>query len=175
MKVIKKIIIVLAVLLAIFLIVPLFTGNTYHVERSVVINKDKSVVYSYIIDFNNFESWSPWSEIDPNMDVQIQGKAGKIGSSYSWQGNDEVGKGVMTIQDISENEIDIQLKFMEPYETTSPTRYIISELKEGTKVTWEMSGKMEYPTNMMLLFMDIDEQIGADFEKGLANLKKALN
>lgn len=174
MKLIKKIIIVLAVVLAIFLIVPLFVGNTYHVERSVVIKKDKAAVYSYMIDFNNFESWSPWSEIDPNMEVEIQGKAGEIGTSYSWEGNDEVGKGVMTIQDISENEIDIQLKFMEPYETTSPTRYIISELNEGTKVTWEMNGEMGYPTNMMLLFVDMDKQIGKDFEKGLAKLKEVL-
>lgn len=81
----------------------------------------------------------------------------------------------MTIQEISENEIDIQLKFMEPYETTSPTRYIISELKKGTKLTWEMNDEMVYPTNMMLLFVDMDEQIVKDFEKGLANLKKTLH
>jgi hypothetical protein len=175
MKIIKKIVWVLIVVLAIFLITPLFVGNTYHTERSVEIDADKAEVYEYMSNFGNFKMWSPWAELDPSMNVEVKGKPGEIGSSYSWKGNEEVGSGIMTIQDMSENEIEIQLKFIEPFESVSTTRYIVSNLKEGTKVTWEMDGRMDYPTNSMLLFIDMDEQIGKDFDRGLQKLKSTLN
>ena len=40
-----------------------------------------------------------------------------------------------------------------------------------TKVTWEFNGKMNYPMNLMLLFMDMDKEIGSDLNIGLNNLK----
>jgi hypothetical protein len=41
-------------------------------------------------------------------------------------------------------------------------------------MAWEFEGKMDYPTNLMLLFMDFDGIIGDDFQVGLQNLKKNL-
>ena len=35
-------------------------------------------------------------------------------------------------------------------------------------------GKMNYPMNLMLLFMNMDKMIGKDFESGLKNLKTIL-
>jgi hypothetical protein len=45
---------------------------------------------------------------------------------------------------------------------------------DNTKMAWEFEGKMDYPTNLMLLFMDFDGIIGDDFQVGLQNLKKNL-
>jgi len=37
-----------------------------------------------------------------------------------------------------------------------------------------MKGHMNYPMNLMLLFMDMEQMIGKDFDQGLANLKTVL-
>ena len=43
-----------------------------------------------------------------------------------------------------------------------------------TRVTWGFDSAMKYPMNLMLLFMNMDKMIGADFEIGLNNLKAIL-
>ena len=44
----------------------------------------------------------------------------------------------------------------------------------STRVTWGFESKMNYPMNIMKLFMNMKEMIGKDFLIGLANLKRIL-
>jgi hypothetical protein len=43
-----------------------------------------------------------------------------------------------------------------------------------TRVHWEFNGKMKYPSNLMLLFMNMEKMVGGDLDKGLQNLKTVL-
>jgi hypothetical protein len=43
-----------------------------------------------------------------------------------------------------------------------------------TSVTWGFFGKMKYPMNASLLFLDMDQMLGKDLEGGLNNLKQIL-
>ena len=43
-----------------------------------------------------------------------------------------------------------------------------------TTVSWGFNGKMKYPMNLMLLFMDMEEMLGNDLQTGLENLKNVL-
>ncbi|MND43993.1 hypothetical protein D3C80_348190 [compost metagenome] len=43
-----------------------------------------------------------------------------------------------------------------------------------TKVTWGMSSKMNYPLNIILLFMNMDKMLGKDVEGSLELLKQNL-
>ncbi|MEX2593845.1 MAG: hypothetical protein WD426_13810 [Anditalea sp.] len=43
-----------------------------------------------------------------------------------------------------------------------------------TKVKWGFNGHMNYPMNLMFLFMDFEKMIDDDLETGLYNLKTAL-
>jgi hypothetical protein len=38
-----------------------------------------------------------------------------------------------------------------------------------------MSGHMDYPMNIMQLFMDMEEMIGVEYQKSLDNLKVILD
>jgi hypothetical protein len=51
---------------------------------------------------------------------------------------------------------------------------LTGESEAATKVTWGFFGKMKYPMNMSLVFMDMDALLGKDLENGLTNLKKEL-
>ena len=48
MRILKKILVVLAIIIAIPLIVALFVKKDYAVEREVIINKPKAEVFNYI-------------------------------------------------------------------------------------------------------------------------------
>jgi hypothetical protein len=54
--------------------------------------------------------------------------------------------------------------------------YITTKAVDGshTKVHWGFSVKMKYPTNLTLLFMNMEKMVGGDLEKGLQNLKALI-
>jgi hypothetical protein len=45
---------------------------------------------------------------------------------------------------------------------------------DQTRVQWIFNGKMKYPMNLMLLFINIEKMIGKDLEEGLKKLKSLL-
>lgn len=67
------------------------------------------------------------------------------------------------------------MTFIKPFESVSPTSYKFSEKNGETTVTWSMKGSMDYPWNIFMLMMDMEEAIGKDFKKGLENLKKEID
>jgi hypothetical protein len=44
----------------------------------------------------------------------------------------------------------------------------------STKVSWGFEGSMNYPMNVMKLFMNMEKAIGEDFSVGLKNLKTVM-
>jgi hypothetical protein len=43
----------------------------------------------------------------------------------------------------------------------------------GTKVTWTMTGHNNFLEKAICLVVDMDQMVGPDFERGLANLEAA--
>ncbi|MEX1190607.1 MAG: GyrI-like domain-containing protein [Brumimicrobium sp.] len=173
-KVLKFIVILLVIVVGLFFIIPLFMDTKYSVQRSTTVEVDQEIAQNYMKDFSKFDQWSPWANLDPDVSVEIKGDLGEVGSVYSWEGNDDVGTGSMEITSISEDTIKIFLKFIEPFESESPTYYVIKEKDEKTEISWFMKGEMPYPWNIMGLFFSMDDAIGKDFENGLGNLKEKL-
>lgn len=150
--------------------------DTYTVTRSTTVNAAPSVVYGKIVDLARWESWSPWAQLDPSMDVTYSDSTEGPGSHYSWSGNRKVGSGKMTITDVTPNErIDIDLEFLKPFKAQNKTTFTLTEKGEAdgsaTEVTWSMTGKNTLMTKVMSLFTSMDKMVGKDFEKGLAQLK----
>lgn len=72
MRILKKILVVLAIIIAIPLIVALFVKKDYAVEREVIINKPKAEVFNYIKFIKNQGHYSKWSMMDPAMKKTYQ-------------------------------------------------------------------------------------------------------
>ena len=177
MKILKTILIVVAVLIALPLVIALFTAKEYAVEREIVINKPKPVVFDYVKYLRNQDNYSKWATMDPDMKKEYRGTDGTVGFVSAWDSDDpDVGKGEQEIKAIADGErIDFELRFIEPFESTEPA-YMITESAgdNQTKVKWGFSGHMAYPMNMMLWFMDMEQMIGDDLQTGLVNLKSVL-
>lgn len=177
MRILKIILFVLAIIVALPLIAALFLKKDFGVEREIVINKPKQEVFDYVKFLKNQDHYSKWATMDPNMKKDYRGTDGTPGFVSAWESpKDDVGKGEQEIKAIKEGErLDFELRFLEPFESTDQAYMITEAVGENqTKVKWGFTGRMAYPTNLMLVCMDMEEMIGGDLETGLANLKAKL-
>ncbi|REJ76189.1 MAG: polyketide cyclase [Acidobacteria bacterium] len=155
----------------------LFAPTEFGVEREVVINKSKSETFEYLRILRNQNAWGPWAKKDPNMKQEYRGEDGEVGFVSAWDSeSDDVGAGEQEIKKIVDGErIDYELRFLKPFEATSDAWLITEDAGEGkTKVKWGFTGAMPRPFNVMMLFIDMEEAVGKDFEEGLASLKSEL-
>lgn len=172
MKILKVLGIVIVLLAAIILIGGEFLPKTYSVSRSTIINAPDSVVYKNIADFNEFYKWNPWAKMEPTAKTKISGTIAQPGHLYEWVGK-ETGEGYMKIVEVKPNSlVDIELKFIKPFESLADTRFDIVSENNGTKVTWAMSGENNLMGKWMCVFVSMDKMIGGDFESGLKSLKE---
>jgi len=177
MKKLKIILLVVGIIVAIPLVVALFVPKNYHVEEEVVINQPEELVFDYIKLLKNQNNYSKWATMDPDMDKTYTGVDGRVGFISAWDSdNEDVGKGEQEITKIVEGErVEFELRFFEPFESKSQAFMTTETVSENeTKVVWGFDGHMNYPMNLMLLFMDFEEMIGDDLSTGLGNLKKEL-
>ncbi len=174
---IKKLSIILALIIAIPFISALFIESNYAVEREVTIEANKNEVFNYIKYLKNQNNFSKWAKMDPNAIKTYRGIDGTVGFVATWDSkNEEVGQGEQEIVKIIDGKrIDYELRFFKPFESTEPAYMTTTALSpQQTKVTWGFSGHMDYPMNLMFLFMDFEQIIGADLQTGLDNLKVVL-
>jgi hypothetical protein len=169
---IKRIIIAVVLIVAGLAVLVALQPSEYRVTRSAAIAAPAPVVFQQVNDFHQWEAWNPWGKIDPAMKQSYGGAPAGIGAVYTWTGNSEVGEGRMTITDSRPSElIRIKLEFFEPFEGTSIAEFIFRSEGNQTMVTWSMAGEKNFTAKAVHLFMDMDEMIGGQFDKGLAQLK----
>ncbi|MDP3913287.1 MAG: SRPBCC family protein [Bacteroidota bacterium] len=177
MRALKIIGLVLVSLLVLVLVTGLFVNGKYDVEREVTINKPKQEVFDYIKYLKNQDNFSVWAKIDPAMKKEFRGEDGTVGFVSAWDSEDpKAGKGEQKIIKINDGQrIDYELHFIEPFESTD-FAYLTTEAVNDsvTTVKWGLDGKMKYPMNLMLLFMDMEEMLAPDLQNGLENLKTLL-
>lgn len=177
MRILKIILIVILILIAIPLLTALFVKKDYDVEREITINKPKQEVFDYIKYLKNQDHYSKWAMMDPDMKKTYRGTDGTVGFVSAWESNKkDVGTGEQEIKKITEGErLDFELRFIKPFEATEAAYMVTEPVSENqTKVRWGFSGHMNYPMNLMMLFMDFDEMIGDDLATGLQKLKTVL-
>jgi uncharacterized protein YndB with AHSA1/START domain len=177
MKVLKKVLFFLVAVIGLLLIVGFFAKKEYAVEREVVINKPKAEVFEYLKHLKNQEYFAVWNLMDPKAVKKYTGNDGEVGFVLAWDSqNENVGKGEQEIAKIVDGErIEVNLRFKAPMETDDDGYFITESISESqTKVKWGFHGNMSYPSNLMLLFMNMDQMLGKDLDQGLKNLKIIL-
>jgi hypothetical protein len=169
---IKKIAIGVLVVLAVIFGLAMSKPDIYTVERKIVIKAPAEKIIPLIGDFHNWSSWSPWEKLDPNMARTFSGAASGKGAVYAWKGNSDVGEGRMEITDMTvPSKVDIKLDFLEPFASSNVTTFSLAPAGDSTTVTWHMQGPMLMSTRLMSVFTSMENMIGPDFEKGLAQMK----
>jgi hypothetical protein len=175
-KALKIVLIVIAIVIAIPLVTALFVKKDYAVERSVVIDRPRQEVFDYVSLLRNQNVYSKWTELDPGQEFTYSGTDGTVGFISAWKGNKDVGEGEQEITAVTDgHRMDTRLRFIKPFKSESDTYLITEELgPEQTRVRWGFTGRMNYPMNLFLLVMDMEEAIGSDLDYGLQKLKTLL-
>lgn len=167
---------ILLIIVTVIAFLGFIAPKTYHVSRSVIINRPKTEVYEFIKYLKNQDVWSPWNKKDPDMKKIHKGTDGEIGFVIAWSGNKEVGEGEQEIINYVDGElIQTKLRFLKPFKSESDAYIRVEAIDaESTKVTWGFSGNNKFPFSIFMLFMNMDKAAGKDFEEGLYSLKTYL-
>lgn len=163
-------------IIAALLFAGLFISKDISANKEIVINKPKDEVFNYIKYLKNQQNYSKWATLDPNMKNEFRGTDAQPGFVNSWSGNKKVGEGEQEITAIEEGRaLHTDLRFIKPVKSFAKSSMTTTAVDgNSTKVTWGFESKMNYPMNVMKLFMNMSEMIGKDFEVGLSNLKTVL-
>lgn len=168
----RRILIGVALLVAVLLIVIATRPATYRVERSTRIAAPPDVVFALVNDFHLFDLWSPWSKLDPAMKTTYGGPASGVGATYAWSGDSKVGEGTMTITESRPaQKVGIRLEFIKPMPGVTQTDFVFRPEGGGTQVSWVMTGTNDFLGKAFSLVADMDAMIGKDFDKGLASMR----
>jgi len=171
----KKILIALLAIIAIFLIVVALQPSEFHVERTATMAAPPATVFDQVNDFHKWEAWSPWAKLDPNAKITFGGPPSGTGTIMTWAGNNQVGEGKMTLTESRPNElVKINVDIVKPMEGSSTSEFAFKPGGDQTAVTWGMSGHQNFIAKAMCLVMNGKKMMSDIMDKGLANMKSVV-
>lgn len=144
---------------------------SYHVERSIVIEKPIKEVKDSLKNFKEWPKWSPWIVMEPDATLTYSDRQGQVGATYGWAGV-LIGAGSMELMEVREDELKMELNFVKPFKSTSLVGFKLEEHENTTRVTWYMDGKL--PFLMFWMTGKMKTFIGFDYARGLQMLKEYL-
>ncbi len=171
MKFIKIFGLTILIIAALFILVSLFLPSTGSVKRSILINSTAPVIFNQINTLKNWENWSPWHKLDPDMKLTYEGPPSGKEALYRWESSHpKVGNGTLQItESIPFDLIVTSMDFMESGVATGS--YKLEKYSDGIKVTWAIETDLGMNPFTKYLGLMMDAMVGAEFEKGLNSLK----
>ena len=170
----KTIAITITVLIGVILVYAATRPDSFRIERSTSIKAPPEKIFPLINDFRQWEAWSPWEKIDPEIKRTYSGTTSGKGAVYEWHGNKDVGQGRMEIIDsLPPSRVALKLDFITPFEAHNSVDFTLATQGDTTIVTQAMYGPSPYIAKVMGLFFSMEKMVGQKYEEGLANLKAA--
>ena len=167
--------IIIVLLIILFLVIPLFIGNQYQVEKEVLIQRSNLSVFDFLKLLGNQIYYNKWVMMDPAVKRTSKGVDGTVGFISYWDSQvKNVGKGEQEITRVDAGtNLDSTVRFEKPFKNTaSVTMTTIAVTPGQTRVIWKMVGQNKYPMNLMNLILP--GMLGKDMSESLGNLKNVL-
>lgn len=171
----KRLLYILLGLLAIIILAGIIIGmiapTSFELKRSVTINQPAQLIWPYVSNLKMMDTWSPWTKKDPEMVNKFTGNDGQVGSVNYWN-SEVVGEGEQEITKLDlYKRVETELRFMKPREDVNQAYIDLRPSGESTEVTWGLTGETPFPANVFMYFVDLEEMVGKEYEKGLTELK----
>ncbi len=172
MKLLLKILGVLAALVLLLVLVAFFLPRQYRVERSLVINAKPDAVLTQVATLRAWKAWSAWNLRDPNMKLTYSDATTGVGAWSQWESKNE-GNGKMTITEQTPTKVTYRLEFPD-YGMQSVGTFELKPEGSAVRVVWADAGDLGMNPMNRWFGLFLDKFIGTDFGTGLANLKKLV-
>jgi hypothetical protein len=166
----------LGVLIMVALLFAASRPTHFAYTRSATMAAGPEAVFAEVNDFHRWGAWSPWARLDPHMVSTYNGPKTGPGATFGWSSERMlVGSGYMTITELDPaHSITIDHRFRRPFDVKSTAHFTFEPAQEGTLVTWAVKGNYGLLSKIVSVFVNMDKRIGADFERGLAALKRVV-
>jgi uncharacterized protein YndB with AHSA1/START domain len=166
------IIAIIAILVAAVLIYAATRPDNFRIERSTSIKAPPERIFPLLDTFHQWEIWSPWEKVDPEIKRTYSGAESGRGAIYTWQGNKNIGEGRMEIiESMPNSRLLIKIDFLKPFEAHNTIEFTLEPQGETTKVTHAMFGRSPFISKVMGLLFNMERMVGPKFEEGLASIK----
>lgn len=174
MKAIKRLFQFTIVIVAVLALASFLLPREVEVTRTATISAPPDEIFPHVNSLAKFSEWSPWSSIDPDMQVTYSGPEMGVGNKMEWQSeHPNVGNGAQEITAVVENErVETALDFGDM--GTAMASFDLAKTSEGTEVTWGLKSDMGNNPIGRWMGLMMDKWVGADYEKGLASLKAKI-
>jgi uncharacterized protein YndB with AHSA1/START domain len=169
----KKLLIGVLTIVAVVVSIAARQGSHFTVERHVDIGAAPEKIFPLLADLHQWRQWSPWENIDPQLQRVYSGAASGQGAVYDWRGAHRAGVAHVAITAVSANNIALTMAFAKPVASTSAASFTLAPAGTNTRVTWRLHGPLTLRTRLVTAFIGMDLLLGSDLEKGLAALKTA--
>lgn len=170
-----KILFILLALLIVLIVVIALRPADFRISRSATFSAPQTAVFEQVNDLKKWDKWSPWAKLDPNMKQTFEGPPVGTGASSSWVGNNQVGEGKMTITESRPSDlVRMKLEFLKPFTATNDVEFTFTPDGDKTVMTWTMTGKNNFVSKAMGLFMNMEKICGDQFEQGLMSIKSIV-
>jgi hypothetical protein len=174
MNILITILLVLASIIALLLIIGLFTNREHYVKREIIINAPLQKVFDYAKLLKNQDEWNKNAKGDPDKKEEFKGTDGTVGFIIAFSGNKNVGVGEKEIKNIIDGKrIETEMRFVKPMTFTASLIMNIESLSDNqTKVNLSHDGTLEYPKNIMILMFE--KMFAKQMDISLSTLKNIL-
>jgi len=169
----KRIFIGVVVLVGIAVAGAFLLPRNVHVRRSIEIAAPAEVIFPLINSPRQFNEWSPWARLDPNIKTTYSGPESGVGAKMEWQSDDKnVGSGTSEITASRTNKmVRTSMDFGDM--GAAEAFFIIQKPKDDkTTVIWGFNTDLGMNPIARYMGLMFDGWIGKDYETGLANLKQ---
>ena len=174
MRIVKIILFSIVGLLVLFFAVGFLLPREVNVERSIEIDASPQQVFDKVNDFQQFNRWQPWAQIDPDTRYVYEGPATGAGSRMMWYSDHpEVGDGD---QEIVQSEPYSKVRMALDFGAggLAHADYLIDATDDGSELTWTLEADMGGNPLGKYFGLMMDGMVGPAYEQGLANLKEIL-
>lgn len=171
-----KIVIFLAVILVGVLVYAAILPSQMFVEREIQISASPDVIFPYINNSKKANDWMPWKDSDTQMTMTYSGPDDGVGSKSTWQSQGQMGTGeALVVESVHNQQVKTKLTYVKPFTMEQLAEISLTPVdSKATRVKWNVRGEKSYMFRLIGIFLNCDKMIGAEFEKGLNNLKTKI-
>jgi hypothetical protein len=165
---------IVAASIVLLLLFAFVTKKEYTIISEVIIDKEKDVVFNYIIHLKNQEQYNKWIVTDPNVKIKYTGTDGTVGFTSAWESGrrDVVGEQELTSIILGEGYTS-ELRFEKPFKGVSYTKVIAHAVTPNqTKVTATFDTRTEFPMSAMIPLLK--KMLKKDTDITAQNLKRVI-
>ena len=146
--------------------------NDFRITRTQTFNVPPEKIFEHVNNLKRWNAWSPWARIDPKTVTKFEGPEAGVGAIMRWSGNNKVGQGSMTIIESKEPSIiTLKMDFLKPMKAVNSAEFTFTTHGGETVVSWSIYGANPFVRKVFDAFLNCDNVVGTQFEKGLMNLK----